>query len=129
MLLERSRRLEYAADRRAAAVTGKSGALVVFAGQEEETSTLRSALGRLLGGIAVVGVAAVAIQAVFAEFPPGSGTGDGGDGGGSAMDTTTAAAEGAASSIPPGVAFFAGGVAVLLVVFGIWYLRSYRATE
>jgi len=103
--------------------------LVVFAGQDEETSTLRSALGRLIGGVTAVALAAVAVQAVFGESLLGStGETNGGDGGVSVMDTTTTAqaAESAAGAVPPGLLFFAGGVSVLLVVFAVWYLRSYR---
>ena len=68
--------------------------LVLFAGQEEETSTLKSALSRLLGGVGVVGAASVALHSLAGEMsvaPPSSGGGnreggamggdaDGGDG-------------------------------------------------
>ena len=61
--------------------------LVLFAGQEEETSTLKSALSRLLGGVGVVGAASVALHRLAGEMsvaPPssgGSGSGGNRDGG------------------------------------------------
>ena len=50
--------------------------LVLFAGQEEETSTLKSALSRLLGGVGIVGAASVALDNLAGEMsvaPPSSG--------------------------------------------------------
>ncbi|NHN46279.1 helix-turn-helix transcriptional regulator [Halostella sp. JP-L12] len=55
--------------------------LVLFAGQEEETSTLKSALSRLLGGVGIVGAASVALHRLAGEMavtPPSSG-GSGGN--------------------------------------------------
>jgi DNA-binding transcriptional ArsR family regulator len=99
--------------------------LVVFAGQDEATSTLRSALGRLIGGVAAVGLAGVVVEAVFGESLLGSSEqGDGGDIG--VMETTTDAAAESAAALPPGLLFFLGGVSVLLAVFAFWYVRSYR---
>ncbi|WP_121820856.1 ArsR/SmtB family transcription factor [Halostella salina] len=59
--------------------------LVLFAGQEEETSSLKTALSRLLGGIGIVGAASIALQQIVGNTPiapPGTGAGGGGSGGG-----------------------------------------------
>ena len=58
--------------------------LVLFAGQEEETSTLKSALSRLLGGVGIVGAASVALHSLAGEMsvvPPSSGGGGNREGG------------------------------------------------
>jgi DNA-binding transcriptional ArsR family regulator len=53
--------------------------LVLFAGQEEETSTLKTALSRLLGGVGIVGAASLALHRIAGETavaPPTSGGGE-----------------------------------------------------
>lgn len=103
--------------------------LVLVAGAEEETATLRSAVTRLLGGLAIIGVASVVVQALLGDsipFLPIGRTG-GADGGGAGGDATIMATERAAAAAPtgppPGLLFFAGAAAVLLVAVGIWYWR------
>ena len=57
--------------------------LVLFAGQEEETSSLKTALSRLLGGVGVVGAASITLQRLVGNTPvapPGTGGGSGGEG-------------------------------------------------
>ncbi|MHB9287425.1 ArsR/SmtB family transcription factor [Halobacteriales archaeon Cl-PHB] len=55
--------------------------LVVFAGDDEAGSTLRTALSRLLGAIGVLAFASLAVQAVAEGLPlPDLGSGGGGDG-------------------------------------------------
>lgn len=113
--------------------------LVVVAGDEEETRSLRSAVTRLLGGVAVLAVASLLVQAAIRGLPlpigqAGSGPGDaaaaGGDGGGiSTAETTAGAADAATAGGPtpfdllgePGVMFFVGGLIVLLVAVAVWY--------
>ncbi|WP_369335333.1 ArsR/SmtB family transcription factor [Halostella sp. PRR32] len=59
--------------------------LVLFAGQEEETSTLKTALSRLLGGVGIVGAASLALHSIVGETavaPPTSGGGESDQGGG-----------------------------------------------
>jgi hypothetical protein len=41
--------------------------LVIFAGQEDDRSTLRTALSRLLGSLGILAVASLAVQALFGE--------------------------------------------------------------
>jgi len=58
--------------------------LVLFAGQEEETSSLKTALSRLLGGVGIVGAASIALQQIVGNTPvapPGTGSSGGKDGG------------------------------------------------
>jgi len=52
--------------------------LVLFAGQEEESSTLKTALSRLLGGVGIVGAASLALHRIAGQTavaPPTSGGG------------------------------------------------------
>jgi len=127
--------------------------LVVFAGDEEQTTGLRAALSRLLSGVAVLGLLSLLVQQVFGSGLLGGGTGtDGGGGGGAAggagttragqapagttqavedsidaVNATTAAAGdtvgSATAAIPPGLLFFAGGAVVLLAIFAVRYGR------
>ena len=119
--------------------------LVVVAGREEQTRSLRSAVTRLLGAAAVLAVASLLVQTALRGFPLAGRTGGatggdagaagGGDGGGGvsvAEATPTPAkteAAGSAGGLPldllaePGVLFFVGGLAVLLVVVAAWYVR------
>jgi DNA-binding transcriptional ArsR family regulator len=60
-------------------------ALVVVAGRQEETTGLKAALSRLLGGVGVLGLASVVVDRLAREGFPGlaasGGAGDGGAGG------------------------------------------------
>jgi DNA-binding transcriptional ArsR family regulator len=63
--------------------------LVLFAGQEEETSTLKTALSRLLGGVGIVGAASLALHRIAGQTAVAPPTGEGGradDGGAVAGD-------------------------------------------
>ena len=122
-------------------VLGPSGApVVLFAGSEEETGEVRSAITSLLGGVGLLGLASLALQ----QFA-GAGIGalfaarEAGDAGGSDMSamsveqTTTATAEAAGqyqaeiasqvAGLPPGVLFFVGGAFVLALAAIWWYVR------
>ncbi|MFB6219314.1 MAG: ArsR/SmtB family transcription factor [Halobacteriaceae archaeon] len=106
--------------------------LVVVAGGEEETSTLRTAIGRLLGAVAVLAAASLAVQEFVGEsvLPSLAGAGGGGDGGGEAVGTAEVTAQGAETAgaagagLPPGLLFFLGGLVALVVAAGLWYWRS-----
>jgi DNA-binding transcriptional ArsR family regulator len=107
--------------------------LVVFAGNEEKTTGLKSALSRLLGAFGALGLLSVAVQEFYGD---GVGTllgGSGGDaaetGGGGGMsvqstDTAGQAADAAANALPPGLVFFAGGALVLALGFAWWYYSN-----
>lgn len=153
--------------------------LVVFAGNEEETTGLKAALSRLLGSLGVLGLASLVIHRTLrnrfgatsggepsgapaanesgetelnsagAESSPtqtGTPQSDAGvmevqdqEATQTAAETTTQAAteaaettmtvadsggQAVAAALPPGALFFAGGAAVLLVGFGVWYWRN-----
>ncbi|RLM88177.1 ArsR family transcriptional regulator [Halobellus sp. Atlit-38R] len=100
--------------------------LVVVAADGEETAGLSAALKRLLGGVAVVGVASILAQVAIEGLPFGAQTG-GADGGVSVQTTesTRIATETAASSgFPPGLLVFLGGLTVLLTWFAVWFVRQ-----
>ncbi len=156
--------------------------LVIFAGDEERGSTLRTALQRLVGAVGLLALGSLLVQALFDDgaqvrsggdgVAPTAGSGDGGDGGGAAnvsFETTQTATEAedvgimatetpvrtatetpqatetpmqatpetvdavrqagqeGAAGLPPGVLFFAGGLFVLAVIAGVWYLGRRRA--
>lgn len=163
--------------------------LVILAGEEENKSTLKSALSRLLGAVGILGVASLAVQQWFGERGLFGDdrvvSGGGGPGGESASgagtptpeatsapedavaqtptpeqsgdigiqsinettpspspetvqatetptptpspETTTAASDTVrevSAGLPPGVVFFLGGLFVLAVVVGLFYLRQ-----
>jgi DNA-binding transcriptional ArsR family regulator len=95
--------------------------LVVVAGDDDETASLRLALATLLSGFAVVGLLAVLVQ-YLAPVPGG------GDGQMAAMTVEQSASAGG-GLLPmevltePGVLFFLGGTAALLVGAAVWYVR------
>jgi DNA-binding transcriptional ArsR family regulator len=99
--------------------------LVVVAADEEGTSGLSDVLTRLLGGIAVVGVASLVAQFVVDGVPFVAQTG-GADGG--AVGTADVAAESvtatAATGPPPGLLVFLGGLTVLLAWAAVWAVRN-----
>jgi len=125
--------------------------LVIFAGRDERTSGLKSAISRLFAGFLALGVVSVAVQAVFGgptERPIERTAG--GDGGGSvgtldateesARETPTSGGDGFVSELtdgfdaivdalfggglPPGFAFFLGGAIVLTIVITMPYVRA-----
>ena len=104
--------------------------LVVFAGPEEESKGLQSALTNLLGAVGILGVASLLVQ-WYVEGPPfgaraGGADAGGGDGGGMGTMSTEAAptaADAAGAGLPPGLLFFLGGLLVLAVVGAAWYVR------
>ncbi|PSP94466.1 ArsR family transcriptional regulator [Halobacteriales archaeon QS_4_62_28] len=128
--------------------------LVICAGNEQETSGIRSALRSLLGAVAVVGVASSFVQELLGQsittlFEPTvrSGSAGGDEPGSSYLPNETggtgqrlteeagrvtadggsvaqSGVEAAASGVPPGMLFFAGGLVVLLSMFVIWYARQ-----
>jgi DNA-binding transcriptional ArsR family regulator len=106
--------------------------LVVFAGRETETTGLKAALTRLLGAFGVLALASLVVQRFFGAGDgvlSQQGASSGAGGGGGAAQTTTAAAETAAEAgaagLQPGFVFFAGGAAVLLVGFAVWYVWTH----
>jgi DNA-binding transcriptional ArsR family regulator len=100
--------------------------LVVFAGREEESQGLESALKNLLGAVGVLGLASLLVQWYAGDVPFAARTGgaDAGDGGMGTMSTEAApTAADAAAGLPPGLLFFVGGLLALAVVGAAWYVR------
>ena len=120
--------------------------LVIFAGDRTESTTIRTALTRLLGGVGVLAVATLAVQQVFGDgidslFGDGGDAAPAGSGGGGApagtptsggqvgvadvaTETATEAATTAtqgAGGLSPGALFFLGGATVLVAGFVVWY--------
>jgi DNA-binding transcriptional ArsR family regulator len=88
--------------------------LVVVAGDEEETSGLKTALASLLSGLGLLALVGVLIERLFGGgATPPSGV--------AAMEVSSGGPLPALSS--PGVLFFLGGSAVLLAGFVGWYVR------
>jgi DNA-binding transcriptional ArsR family regulator len=103
--------------------------LVVFAGREEDSTGLASALKRLLGAVGALAVVSAAAQALLGDRSVlGLGATGGADGGVGAetVETTSGAADaaGQAMGLPPGLLFFLGGLAVLLGVIAVRYVRD-----
>jgi DNA-binding transcriptional ArsR family regulator len=73
--------------------------LVVFAGDQKDESTLRTALARLLGAVGLLAVGSLIVQAAFGELSLGLGFGAGGDGGGGGGGGGDAASDGAAETV------------------------------
>ena len=96
--------------------------LVVVAADEDETSGVSDVLTRLLGGVAVVGLASLLAQYLVDGVPFGAMTGGGGDGG--TVGTAEVATEtAAATGPPPGLLVFLGGLAVLLAWLAVWAVQ------
>ena len=109
--------------------------LVIFAGNDDDTTSIRTALTRLLGGLGALfgtssdsagGGAAgttptpTVADAAAARTPtPAAETATPAPSGGAGQVATDAAA-----GLPPGVVFFLGGATVLLVGFAAWYLSQ-----
>ena len=100
--------------------------LVVVAADEDETSGVSDVLSRLLGGVAVVGVASLIAQFLVDGVPFAAQTGGGGDGG--AVGTADVAAETTAAATatgpPPGLLVFLGGMTVLAAWLAVWAVRN-----
>ncbi|MFB6107513.1 MAG: ArsR/SmtB family transcription factor [Haloplanus sp.] len=109
--------------------------LVVFAGREEESAGLESALKSLLGAVGVLALASLFVQWLVEGFPSfgaasggagGAGGASGGaQGGVSTMSVETAAAH-TGPQFPPGLLFFLGGATILAVGAVVWYVRRRR---
>jgi len=101
--------------------------LVVFAGREEESEGLQSALKNLLGAVGLLGVGSLLVQWYVEGFSFGGGARSadaGGSGGGvSTMSTEATTTADAATGLPPGLLFFLGGLLALAVVGAVWYVR------
>jgi len=126
--------------------------LVLFAGGSEESTGIKTALMRLLGGYGIIGLAAVAAQRVLSVADPtarvtttagggdagvatedaaadGGSTGAAADGGDAAIDGTVEyvvdpIAEYAVSALEPGVVFFLGAALVFTLAWAYWYRTS-----
>ncbi|KAB1196233.1 MULTISPECIES: winged helix-turn-helix domain-containing protein [Haloferax] len=94
--------------------------LVVVAATEETRSGVASILSSLLGGVAVLGLLAALVQWFATRGFGGTGAGAPvADSGGAEAEAVSMAAEAApavAQGIPPGLAFFAGGLVILLAI-------------
>lgn len=100
--------------------------LVLFAGREDDGDTVRDALGRLFGALAVLALGSVLVQWLLAR-------------GGTQRTTFAASVEtapeptgplgallNAVHAAPPGVVFFAGGLLVLGVLYALGVARRSR---
>lgn len=102
--------------------------LVVFAGRESDSTGLKSALQRLLGGFGILGGMSLLIQYLLADGPWfGFGTA-GGDAATAestqvAADSVAATSAAAGTVLPPGLLFFLGGALMLTIAFAVWYAR------
>lgn len=96
--------------------------LVVVAADDEETAGLSDVLKRLLGGVAVVGVASLVVQYLVGDAPFAMRSG--GDAGGGVGTMDAAAEATAATGPPPGLLVFLGGVTVLLAWLAVWIVRT-----
>ncbi|MCQ4333032.1 helix-turn-helix domain-containing protein [Natronomonas sp. F2-12] len=130
--------------------------LVIFAGEEERASGLKSAISRLFGGFLALAVGAVAVQTLFGDTAEETAVRTDGDGGGGdagaletvedeAADAPASGGEGPVSElldavdaiveglfgagVPPGLAFFLGGAIVLTVLIATPYVRAWIRTR
>lgn len=96
--------------------------LVVYAGQEADTWGLKQALSRLLGGVALLGVLSLVVQAWLGDlFSLLNGSAEVGQNTGSMATAESAGAVENAVGLPPGLLFFLGGLVVLASVGIVWY--------
>jgi len=107
-----------------------SEAVVLFAGDDHHGSRLRDQLKSLFGLVLTLGLATLVFAALTDNLPSFAGTGNG-NGGGSgdgaavrSMDAAESAAE-TAAVFDPVVAFFLGGLVVVLVL-AAWYVLRPR---
>ena len=97
--------------------------LVVVAADEEETAGLSDVLSRLLGGVAIVGIASLIAQFLVDGVPFGAQAG-GGDAGGAVGTADVATETVAATGPPPGLLVFLGGMTVLVAWLAVWAIRN-----
>lgn len=107
-----------------------SEAVVLFAGRRDDRARLKSLLGRVFGLFVLLGVMTLVVDAVVRWLRPDR---SGGDDASvelvSEGQPTAGAADGVAetvTSIDPALAFFLGGLAMLLVVGAYWYATEVR---
>lgn len=112
--------------------------LVVFAGDEETATGLKSALSRLIGAFGALALLSVTVQYAFGDglgglvggLLGGSSTSSEPTGGGGlsaeSTEITRQAADAATGGVPPGLVFFAGGALVLTLGFAWWYYENRR---
>jgi len=89
--------------------------LVLTSADGDAKSGLRRFLGRILGGVGVVGAASLLVQWWLSRS---------GDGAGSPPATNATApvgGSGATGTIPPGLVFFLGGAVALATIVALWY--------
>ena len=99
--------------------------LVLFAGREEESTGLKAALRRLVGGFGLLAGVSLLVQYLLTDGPWfGAQTGSAGTADVQATTESARLAGEAAATLSPGLVFFLGGTLMLLAVFGVWYVRS-----
>jgi len=108
--------------------------LVIFAGDQEKSTSIRTALSRLLGAVGLLAVVSLVVSALTGgdALPSlGAGSDGAGEGAAAAAHTPTPVADGGAvastgvvEGLGPGAFFFLGGAAVLVGAFAVWYVRS-----
>jgi DNA-binding transcriptional ArsR family regulator len=99
--------------------------LVVFAGREQESTGLKTALSRLIGGFGILAGVSLLVQYLLTDGPWfGAQTGSAGTADVQTTAESTRLAGEAAAALPPGLVFFLGGTLMLLAVFGVWYVQS-----
>ncbi|WP_135366167.1 ArsR/SmtB family transcription factor [Halosimplex halophilum] len=106
--------------------------LVIFAGDQEKSTSIRTALSRLLGAVGLLAVVSLVVSALAGRGVPvlgGESAGAGTDGAAAAAHTPTpggapVASTGVVEGLGPGAFFFLGGAAVLVGAFAVWYVRS-----
>lgn len=109
-----------------------SEAVVLFAGRRDDRARLKSLLGRVFGLFVLLGVMTLVVDAVVRWLRPDRAPSGGGDTvelASEGQPTADAAARGVAdtvTAIDPALAFFLGGLAMLLVVGAYWYATEVR---
>lgn len=99
--------------------------LVVFAGREEDSTGLKSALARLLGGLGVVGFVSLIVEYLLSDGPWFGMANSNGASSQSVQFTAETAATTSSIFAPfsPGLLFFLGGATVLCLAFALRYAR------
>ncbi|MFB6269273.1 MAG: ArsR/SmtB family transcription factor [Halobacterium sp.] len=112
--------------------------VVLFAGDEEESENVQTALTSLLGALGVLGVGSLVVQRFFGTGlqAPGSDAEAAGGAAGTTGEFSGLVAEGdqpaqtaaqaadGLATLPAGALFFLGGVVVLCLVAAAWYVRE-----
>ena len=98
--------------------------LVLFAGREEESVGLKTALRRLIGGVGILAGVSLLVQYLLTDGPWFAQTGSAGTADVQTTTESTRIAGEAAATLPPGLVFFLGGALMLLAVVGVWYVRA-----